>query len=132
MRYVHFAVAILLLIVGFASAQSNVPSTPDQSPSQPATQAAAQQDVLARLDALERRLEQLEKRVDAALPPGGAAPGTGAVAAGGTTPGNALVSASRLEELDQKVRDIVEEAVTFAERSPEPEPRELYTDVYAR
>jgi pyruvate dehydrogenase E1 component alpha subunit len=35
-----------------------------------------------------------------------------------------------MEELDQKIRDIVEEAVAFAERSPEPEPQELYTDIY--
>jgi pyruvate dehydrogenase E1 component alpha subunit len=35
-----------------------------------------------------------------------------------------------LEELDQKIRDTVEEAVAFAERSPEPEPQELYTDIY--
>jgi TPP-dependent pyruvate/acetoin dehydrogenase alpha subunit len=33
--------------------------------------------------------------------------------------------------LDQKIRDIVEESVAFAERSPEPEPQELYTDIYA-
>ncbi len=36
-----------------------------------------------------------------------------------------------LEELDQKVRDLVEEAVAFAERSPEPDLTELYTDIYA-
>jgi pyruvate dehydrogenase E1 component alpha subunit len=41
-----------------------------------------------------------------------------------------LIDSEFLEELDQKIRDIVEEAVAFAERSPEPEPQELYTDVY--
>jgi len=41
-----------------------------------------------------------------------------------------LIDSEFLEELDQKIRDIVEEGVAFAERSPEPEPRELYTDVY--
>jgi pyruvate dehydrogenase E1 component alpha subunit len=42
-----------------------------------------------------------------------------------------VIDSTVLEELDQKVRDIVEEAVAFAERSPEPEPQELYSDVYA-
>jgi pyruvate dehydrogenase E1 component alpha subunit len=42
-----------------------------------------------------------------------------------------LINQEALDELDQKVRDIVEEAVAYAERSPEPEPQELYTDVYA-
>jgi pyruvate dehydrogenase E1 component alpha subunit len=42
----------------------------------------------------------------------------------------ALIDSEFLEELDQKIRDIVEEAVAFAERSPEPEPQELYTDIY--
>ena len=41
-----------------------------------------------------------------------------------------VISPEFLEELDQKIRDMVEEAVAFAERSPEPEPQELYSDVY--
>ena len=41
-----------------------------------------------------------------------------------------VINAEFLEELDQKIRDIVEESVAFAERSPEPEPQELYTDIY--
>jgi pyruvate dehydrogenase E1 component alpha subunit len=41
-----------------------------------------------------------------------------------------VTNSTFLEELDQKVRDIVEEAVTFAERSPAPEPQELFTDIY--
>ena len=36
-----------------------------------------------------------------------------------------VINAEFLEELDQKIRDIVEEAVAFAERSPEPEPQEF-------
>jgi pyruvate dehydrogenase E1 component alpha subunit len=44
-------------------------------------------------------------------------------AIGVTTPGY-------LDELDQKIRETIEEAVAFAERSPEPDPRELTTDVY--
>jgi pyruvate dehydrogenase E1 component subunit alpha len=35
------------------------------------------------------------------------------------------------EELDQKVREQIEEAVAYAERSPEPDAQELYTDIYA-
>jgi len=42
-----------------------------------------------------------------------------------------IVNQEYLDELDQRIRDIVEEAVAFAERSPEPEPKELLTDVYA-
>jgi pyruvate dehydrogenase E1 component alpha subunit len=41
-----------------------------------------------------------------------------------------VINPEFLDELDQKIREIVEEAVAFAERSPEPEPQELYTDVY--
>ena len=36
-----------------------------------------------------------------------------------------------LDELEQRVRDVVEEAVAFAERSPEPDAQELYTDIYS-
>jgi pyruvate dehydrogenase E1 component alpha subunit len=42
-----------------------------------------------------------------------------------------LVNQEYLDDVEQKVRDTVEEAVAFAERSPEPEPKELWTDVYA-
>ena len=42
-----------------------------------------------------------------------------------------LVNQEFVDELDQKVRDIVEEAVAFAERSPEPDAQELHTDIYA-
>ncbi len=42
-----------------------------------------------------------------------------------------IVHQEFLEELEEKIREIVEEAVAFAERSPEPDPRELHTDVYA-
>ena len=40
-----------------------------------------------------------------------------------------VINSAFLEELEQKIRDTVEEAVAFAERSPVPEPRELYTDI---
>jgi pyruvate dehydrogenase E1 component alpha subunit len=42
-----------------------------------------------------------------------------------------VINQAFLDELDQKVRDIVEEAVAFAEHSPEPDPQELYTDIYS-
>ena len=42
-----------------------------------------------------------------------------------------VIDSEFMDELDKKVRDVVEEAVAFAERSPEPDPRELYTDIYA-
>lgn len=36
------------------------------------------------------------------------------------------------EEIDQKIKDIVEESVTFSEESPYPDASELYTDVYVQ
>jgi pyruvate dehydrogenase E1 component alpha subunit len=41
-----------------------------------------------------------------------------------------VVNQAYLDELDQRIRDTVEEAVAFAERSPQPDAQELYTDVY--
>jgi pyruvate dehydrogenase E1 component alpha subunit len=38
-------------------------------------------------------------------------------------------SEADLKAIDKEIRDIVVEAADFAEQSPEPEPRELYTDV---
>jgi pyruvate dehydrogenase E1 component alpha subunit len=38
----------------------------------------------------------------------------------------------QLEEIRVKEKAVIEDAVTFAEESPEPDPRELYTDVYAK
>lgn len=37
-----------------------------------------------------------------------------------------------IDEIDQKIKDIVEESVTFSEESPYPDPSELYTDVYVQ
>jgi pyruvate dehydrogenase E1 component alpha subunit len=42
-----------------------------------------------------------------------------------------LVNQEYLDELDQKVREVVEESVAFSERSPEPDAQELYTDIYS-
>lgn len=36
-----------------------------------------------------------------------------------------------LDEIDRKVREEVEDALRFADESPVPDPKELYTDVYA-
>ena len=41
-----------------------------------------------------------------------------------------VVDQAFLDELDQRVRDTVEEAVAFSERSEEPDLSEVYTDVY--
>lgn len=89
MHSVRFAGAILLAAVSFASAEStgNLPLS-GQNQTQPAVQTALQSDLQARLDALERRLEQLESRVNAALPPDG-------------TP---VAGADRLDVLDQKLQ----------------------------
>ena len=42
-----------------------------------------------------------------------------------------IVDDKRLEEIDKKVREEVEDALRFADESPLPDPKELYTDVYA-
>jgi len=40
------------------------------------------------------------------------------------------LTAERIKAVDDEVKSIVAEAVQFAQSSPEPDPRELYTDVY--
>ena len=40
-----------------------------------------------------------------------------------------LVTEEALKELDQKVKEVVQESARFALESPEPDPRELYTDI---
>jgi pyruvate dehydrogenase E1 component alpha subunit len=42
-----------------------------------------------------------------------------------------LVENKQLEEIDRKVREEVEDALRFADESPLPDPKELYTDIYA-
>ena len=42
-----------------------------------------------------------------------------------------LVSEDELKKIDGEVRDIVNEAAEFATNDPEPDPSELWTDVYA-
>ena len=44
---------------------------------------------------------------------------------------DAGVEADKLKEIDREVKAIVSEAADFAQTSPEPDPAELYTDVYA-
>jgi phosphate-selective porin OprO and OprP len=85
MHCVRFAAAIPLLVAAFAFAQSTANQS-GQNPSQPAVPMAEKPDVQARLDALERRLKQLEDRVNAALPMDGSA------------------AAGRLDVLDQKIQ----------------------------
>lgn len=43
---------------------------------------------------------------------------------------NKLASEEALKAIEKEVKQIVEEAVDFAQNSPEPEPSELYTEVY--
>ncbi len=43
-----------------------------------------------------------------------------------------IVSESELKEVDKEIRRIVNEAAEFAQSSPEPDPEELYTDIYVR
>jgi phosphate-selective porin OprO/OprP len=90
MYYPHYAAAILLLVASLASAQSSSSqSTSDVNSTQSTVQPAEKPDVQARLDALEHRLDQLESRVNAALPAGN-------VAAGGSV-------ADRFDVLDHKL-----------------------------
>jgi pyruvate dehydrogenase E1 component alpha subunit len=44
---------------------------------------------------------------------------------------DAGVDEAKLDEIKAEARAVVDEAVKFAEESPEPEIAELYTDVYA-
>jgi pyruvate dehydrogenase E1 component alpha subunit len=45
---------------------------------------------------------------------------------------NGLLTDEQLAALDERVREEVDDAAAFAEQSPEPEPEELYRDVYAQ
>ena len=42
-----------------------------------------------------------------------------------------IVEQKALDEIDRQVREEVEDSIRFAEESPLPDPKELYTDVYA-
>ena len=42
-----------------------------------------------------------------------------------------LIDDNGIQEIEQRVREVVEHSVRFAEESPEPDPKELYTDIYA-
>ena len=42
-----------------------------------------------------------------------------------------IVDEKTLEEIDRKVREEVEDSLRFADESPLPDPKELYTDIYA-
>ncbi len=42
-----------------------------------------------------------------------------------------LADEAKLKEFDKEIKDIVTAAAEFAQDSPEPDPSELWTDVYA-
>jgi pyruvate dehydrogenase E1 component alpha subunit len=42
-----------------------------------------------------------------------------------------MVTDQDIERIDQEVTKQVEDSVRFAEESPEPDPKDLYRDVYA-
>jgi pyruvate dehydrogenase E1 component alpha subunit len=42
-----------------------------------------------------------------------------------------MADEARLKEIDKEIKDIITAAADFAQQSPEPDPAELYTDVYA-
>ncbi len=44
---------------------------------------------------------------------------------------NDILTDKRIEEFEAEIKEEVEHAARFAEESPEPDPKELYTDVYA-
>ena len=44
---------------------------------------------------------------------------------------NKWLSEDKIKEIKDEVKKLVEESVTFAEESPEPDPKELYEDVYS-
>ena len=44
---------------------------------------------------------------------------------------NDILTDKGIEELEAEIKEEVEQAARFAEESPEPDPKELYTDVYA-
>ena len=44
---------------------------------------------------------------------------------------NKWATEDEIKKIDAKVRDIVNEAAEFATNDPEPDPSELYTDIYA-
>ena len=82
MDYPRYAAAMLLLVTSLASAQSTATQSTSAVNSTPsAVQPAEKPDVQARLDAIERKLEQLENRLNAVLPAGGAAAASAAATA---------------------------------------------------
>jgi pyruvate dehydrogenase E1 component alpha subunit len=44
---------------------------------------------------------------------------------------NKWISDAEVEEIEARVKAMVDESVQFAEESPYPEPHELYEDVYS-
>ena len=114
MYYPRYAAAMLLLVTGLASAQSTgTQSTSDVNSTQSAVQPAEKPDVQARLDAIERKLEQLENRLNAVVPAGGAAAATAAA--------TSTATADRLDTIQQELNllannEILEGPTTTAGR----------------
>jgi pyruvate dehydrogenase E1 component alpha subunit len=42
-----------------------------------------------------------------------------------------MADENRLKEIDKEIKDIITAAADFAQQSPEPDPAELWTEVYA-
>ena len=42
-----------------------------------------------------------------------------------------MADENKLKEIDKEIKDIITAAADFAQHSPEPDPSELWTDVYA-
>jgi pyruvate dehydrogenase E1 component alpha subunit len=42
-----------------------------------------------------------------------------------------MIDEAGIKEIDREVKDVVARAAEFAQQSPEPDPKELWTDVYA-
>ena len=101
MRFLNHAAAILILASGFAFAQSSAP----QDLTQTAVEPAKAEDLAAQVAALQRQLDQLEKRVDAALP----APSQAVTKPDSESSNGA--PADRMAELEQKVQ-LLESAQT--------------------
>ena len=41
-----------------------------------------------------------------------------------------IIDDAKVQEIEKRIREEVEHSVRFAEESPEPDPKELYTHVY--
>ena len=63
-------------------------------------------------------------------PQGRLCPRRGAQRSGEKSGVSRLTGEDDLKQIEKKVRDVVTEAAEFATNSPEPDPAELWTDIY--